>query len=103
MKKPTISDPNELSNQLPQHILQNPAVLVIVDLVGSVDTCDGLELLFLAGLISNANVDEHPRFDAGRNTLDIESFKSSEVQSCRTFAIFELQRKHSHSDEIAAM
>src|SRR5262249_44958256 len=92
-----------VSNQLPQHVLQNPAVLVVVNLVWRVVVRKRLKFFLLAGVIPNADVDKHAGLDAGGGAFDIVGFKPVETQTCGTFTGPELQWQHSHPDEIAAM
>src|SRR5947199_9853799 len=78
-------------------------MLVVMNLIRSINAHDGLEVLFCATVGAYANIDQHSRFDTASNTFDIESFEPGKPQSRRAFTVFELQREHSHSDEIAAV
>ena len=71
------------TNQLPQHVLQNPAVLVRVNLVRHVDSRDCLERLFASTFSARANGDGHSGCDARGNTFDIERLKSRQGRGRR--------------------
>src|SRR4051794_13056387 len=77
-------------------------MLVVMNLVRSVDAHDGLEVLFRAN-VPYSDVYQHPRFDPAGDTFDIESFETCKPETRGGFAAFELQREHSHSDEVAAV
>src|SRR5438093_4782478 len=91
------------NDELPQDVLQNAAVLVVLNLVWGVDSSNGLETLFLAIFCPCADTHEHAGLNAARNAVDVECFETGEAKGSDVFACSELQRKHSHTDQIAAV
>src|SRR5438093_1198281 len=79
-----------LPHHLPQHILENSAVLVVLNLVWRIDPHDGLEFCLLPILAARANLHGHSRRDAAGNTLDIENLEARQAQARRAFTVLEL-------------
>src|SRR5215472_14078993 len=92
-----------LTNELPQHVLQDSAMLVILNLVGRVDASDRLAGFDFSVLATGANCHLHSGRDSAGNSLDIENFEAGETEARGGFSVLELQRKYSHSNQIAAM
>src|SRR5262245_20478124 len=81
------------ADQLPQYELQDPAWLVVLDLVRRIDPGHGLEGDLPAGLAPGPDGNRHSRLDAGGDAVDIERLEAGQPQSGRSLAFFELQRE----------
>src|SRR5438874_144902 len=88
---------NSLRDQLPEYVLQDSAMPVVMNLVWGVDSGDCLECL-VGTFPTRAERHEHAGLDAFGDSSDIESFKTGEAMCRRAFAFFELQRQYTHPD-----
>src|SRR5262249_28854778 len=92
-----------LSDQLAQHVRQDAAVLVIIDLDRRIYA--QLHRNLFSGPV-RAAYDQRDillRPDPAVESDDVESFRAVEVERLRADAFFELQRQHAHSDQVAAV
>src|SRR6266567_8517941 len=89
--------------QLPQHIWQNPAVLVVVDLDRGVDAQRHRHILDCAVRAMNHKHDFLSRLDFALQADEIKRLRAFEIQRRSTDAFFELARQDSHSHKIASM
>src|SRR5262245_49535177 len=89
--------------QLPQHVRQNPAVLVIIHLDRRIAPKPDLDLLTFAVRAMNHKRHILARLDARLDPEQIKRLSAIELQRSRAHIVFELARQHTHSDEIAAM
>src|SRR5262249_34951176 len=92
-----------LPQQLPQYVLQDSTVLIILKLVWSIDACDGLECFFFAVLATRANRSRHSGLKFPGNALDIESFEACQSQHSGVVAFHKLQGQNSHPHEVTSM
>src|SRR6185369_17449025 len=89
--------------QLPQHVRQNPTVLVVINLDRRIDPERDRNLFTLATRTMNHKRHILPRLDARLNPEQIKRLRAVEFQRSRTHIFSELARQHTHSDEVAAM
>src|SRR5436309_7028292 len=78
-------------------------MLIVMDFVRCIDSADRLESFFLAVLRASPDTHEHAWFDAAGDPSDVERFEACEAEGSRVLSLPELQRQHSHADEIAAV
>src|SRR5262249_25973178 len=92
-----------LSDQLAQHVRQDAAVLVVIDLDRRIDA--QLHRNLFSGPVRAAydQPDVLLRSDPAVESDDVESFRAVEVERLRADAFFKLQRQHAHSDQVAAV
>ena len=91
--------------QLPQHIMQNPPVGVILRLLRSINPHQRFELGGLS-IANRANVHLASRGEfrnQRRNAGDFKYFLSGQSQMLSSFPVSKLQRKDPHPHEIGAM
>src|SRR2546427_8808443 len=74
-----------------------------MDLVMRIDSTEGLESLFLAVLQTGADTYEHAGLDPAGNPFDVECFEACKAEGSRVLSLSELQRQHSHANQIAAV
>src|SRR5690606_22565544 len=90
--------------QLPQHILQDAAVAVVLDLLWRVDANDCLEAE-LPAAVGIASDDLHHARPLGLRegaleALDVEHLAAGDPQLRIRLARLELQRQYAHADEV---
>src|SRR5580658_9702772 len=98
---------HSLGRQLAKDILQDAAVLEVLDLLGGVDADFGFEFFYIAfgccGFdLEDAAVGElafEQRGEAG----EIVDFFASEAEGLDVLAIGELKRQDAHADEVGAV
>src|SRR5438270_5113718 len=91
---------NSLRDQLPEYVLQDSAVPIVVNLVWGIDARYHLECL-VGAFPTRTNRYKHAGLDALGDSTDIESFKTGQAVGGRAFAFFELQRQHAHAHQVA--
>src|SRR5262245_20227265 len=92
-----------LPNQLPQDVLQNPAIAVVLNFEWCVDSDACLKTSFFSIFCSHAYSHEHSRLKTVGYTLDVENLKACQAEARGTLSFFELQRKDAHADEITSV
>src|SRR5439155_19864158 len=90
-------------NQLPQHVLQDAPVLVILNLKRRIDSRHGLECFLFSFVVAYVNPNHHSGSYAGCDSLDIKNLKPRQAEVFGVLFWPELQRKYSHADEVAPM
>ena len=79
-----------LPNQLPQDVLQDPAVAVVLNFVWCVDSHACLKTSFISMLCSDAYSHEHSWMKTGCYTFNVENLKARQAKGCGILAFFEL-------------
>src|SRR5712692_9883240 len=92
-----------LANKLPEHIRQDPAMPERDQLLGGVDTRDGLELDHVAVLPMRVNRNDAARPQPLRDPGELITLLAGQPDGRRRRAALELQRQHAHVDEVAAV
>src|SRR5215475_11561556 len=90
-----------LPNQLPQYVLQDAAVAVVLNFVWCIDTDNRLKTSLFSILCAYVYSHEHSRLNARGHTFDVENLKACQAQAFGTLSFFELQRNDAHADQIA--
>src|SRR5215813_11222164 len=91
------SCPDSLSHQPSQHSLQNPAVAIILDFDGRIDSTGGEEF-FAAGADDHILARPEVVID-----VDVENFFTSQSERRAVLALLIDKRENTHADEVAAM
>src|SRR6516225_2382756 len=96
-----------LRSQLPQHVLQNSAVLEVLDLLRRVDADPGLELLFRSigsggNHIQRASALEL-RSEQRLETREIEHFLAGQSKRFRALLLIDLEPHNPPAHEIATV
>src|SRR5438067_1449850 len=91
------------SEEAAQHELKNAAVLIVVDLVGRIDSADDFETLRLAVDARGFDVELFARREAVLHARDVDRLEAGEAERLRVLACHELEREHAHADEVRAM
>src|SRR5690348_203377 len=87
---------------LPQHIRQNPTVVIVSDFFRCIRAGHDLKRLRLAPVVARL----HPKVGAWREVTDAlygEGFMAAKPERLRAFARFEFQWQNTHAYEIAAV
>src|SRR5690606_16987150 len=82
-----------------QHVVQDAAILVVVELVGRIDAAERFDSDHFAIGAGDAHIDLGARLKAG----DIENvylLAAIEAQGLPAFAVLELQRDDAHADQV---
>src|SRR5690625_5349 len=87
-----------LLDVIPQHLVENTTVSVVVDLDRCVDTADGGELDGLTILTLGGHLHLLQRLQGVIN-LNIEGLWTVQTEALMAFSFSELQRKNSHADQ----
>src|SRR5207253_2957668 len=85
----------------PQHVRQQPAVPVVLDIVRRIDARDGLEGPHLPVLATPPHGDALPGGESGRDPLHVVGLPPGEPERRRCLAGQKLERQDAHADEIA--
>src|SRR5688572_1701045 len=89
--------------QLPEHVVQDPSVPVVAELLGCVDSGDGLEG-FRRGTRRTGPHGEHGAWAHGLvEPLEVERLEAREPERLARFALRELERNHAHPHQVRAM
>src|SRR6266550_3527375 len=89
--------------QLPQHVLQNPSMPIVIQFRGCIDTADNLELRDLAVIAGRLDGEFLSQLESGRDASDIELLESRQTEELEVLAGLELQGHDSHADQITAV
>src|SRR5262245_55193265 len=76
---------------------------VIMNFVWGIDPGNCLESFRSAVLTAGADRNYHSGSDSSSDPFDVESLESAQTETGGALAVFELQRKHPHSNEITSM
>jgi len=88
------------SDELPQHVRQNPAVLVVAQLLGRIDARQHLEGLRCAVRTACRHAQRRPRTEGIVQTRNVEPLEAGEAERVARLAVRELERQHAHADEV---
>src|SRR5215470_10336204 len=91
------------SDQLTQHVRQDAAMPVVIDLDRRIYAQLHRNLFSGAVRAAYDQLDILLRLDPAAEPGDVEGFRAVEVERLRADAFFELQRQHAHSDQVAAV
>src|SRR5699024_6519238 len=86
---------------LPQHVVQDAAVSVVLDFLRRFQAYAGLEGGFLAFRVGGLDVDF--LFGAVGQAGDVEGLGAVQAQAFGVFAVNEGQRQHAHADQVGAV
>src|SRR5215472_14425041 len=86
-----------------QHVLQDAAMAEILDLVERIDPTDERDGARAAGPVMDRQSHLHARLDAVFDTGDVEDLGALETERLPARPILELQRQHTHADEVGAV
>src|SRR3546814_3744559 len=86
-------------HQAAQHVGQDAAVLVVVDLVERIDPAAELDLLRLAVGAGDAAGQVHARLQALLDADDVDRLAAVHAEGRAGLAALELQRTHDHPDQ----
>src|SRR3990172_2715698 len=89
--------------QLPQHVLQNSAIPVIVQLRRRVDAADHLKLTGRALVAHRLDAEFRPDLESVGDAGDVELLESAKPVGLEIFAGLEHQRHDAHADQVAAV
>src|ERR1700691_2732056 len=87
--------------ELPQYVVQNSAVLVVVELLRRIDAQARLELRGIAVISSGNDLDRLRR--AAVESDDFKSFLAAQAQGLRVLTRLVLQVQHAHADQVGAV
>src|SRR5579863_6343287 len=87
--------------ELPQYVLQNPAMLVVLEFLGSVDAQAHVELGGLPAVGRGHHFHGFRR--AAVQPRDFEGLLAGEPEALSVLTFLELQRQHAHADQIGAV
>src|SRR5258708_16149645 len=90
-------------HNLPQQVVQNPAVAEVLELVERVDAAEQLDLLHLAGGSMDAAGEVAPRLEALRHAENVVALGAVELETLARGAVLELQRQHADAHEVRAV
>src|SRR5882672_7551128 len=91
------------TDQLPEHIRQDPAVSERDQLLGRVDARHGLELDLLPAFADRADRDLATRPDPLRDAAQVVALAAGQAKRRGRRARLKLQRQHAHVHEVAAV
>ena len=94
------------ARDLPEHVLQDAAVAVVVGLARGVDADDGVELddrAVAPWSPSPCTVRGVRALAERRDTRDVERLGAVQAERVGALAVGELQRQHTHPDEVGAV
>ena len=91
-----------LRQQLPQYVLQDSAVAIVVNFLRRVDTHRSTEFLFTRPNCKVATVGKLVR-DRLAQAHNFEGFLASETEARRILLRQELQGQYAHADEVGAV
>src|SRR3984957_3024215 len=87
--------------ELPQYVVQNPAVLVVVEFLRGIDAQARLELR--GGAVIGSGNDPDRLLRAAVESGDFKSLLAAQTQGLRVMAPLVLQRQHAHADQVGAV
>src|SRR5690349_12343187 len=90
-------------HQLPQHIGQNAAMLVVVDLDRRVDAANHWNGLGLAGGACEAQREILLRFQTGCQAKHVVALGPIELERQSVGAFLKLEWQHAHTDQVRSM
>src|SRR5208282_3781777 len=92
-----------LAEHLAENVVQDAAVLVVGDFERRVDASNGGEIPFFTVCAASANPYFLARLEIAGQAFDVENFEAGEPERFRSLARQKFERKHAHSNEVAAM
>src|ERR1700732_2186086 len=101
-KQPSACKKATALEHLPEHVLQDAAVLEVSDLKWCVHARHGHEGLFFSVGVARANHHFFLRFEVLREAFDVEGLKPSQTQRSGGFSGQEFKGQHPHSHKIVA-
>src|SRR5882672_495272 len=87
--------------ELPQYVLQDPAMLVVVEFLRGIDAQARLELRGLTAIGLGDDFDEFRR--AAVEPRDFKGFLAGEPEAVRILTFLELQGQYAHADQVGAV
>src|SRR5690349_10128128 len=89
--------------EVAQDVVQDAAVLEVLDLLGGIDAAGQGDLLAGAVAAMDGHRDVHAGLEAALDAAHVEALVAGEVQRLAGHAVLELQRQHAHADQVRAM
>src|SRR5579859_423380 len=90
-------------HHVPQHILQDAAMPVVLDLVEGIDPAGHGHVLLRPIRPRDGHGNIHARLDAGSDAGNVEDLRAVELQGLAGHAVLELQRQEAHTDQVRAV